>query len=197
MNTYSHILMGRVLCGYLEKHCGIRLERKSFVLGNVLPDYVPSFLLKPHFGKNNARHIQKTLRQIAKRKQGEQKRTSRLLGILCHFYSDSLCYAHSEAFTGNIPEHMQYEKQLHAYFTEHLKEITACRFILPPCMDRNAAGLYRRFESIHRSYIAVQPAFANDLLYAMMACLDAIVSIAGHTAAIPEAPALSVALRAV
>ncbi len=122
---------------------------------------------------------------------------SRLLGILCHFYSDSLCYAHSETFTGNIPEHMQYENQLHAYFTEHLKEIAACRFILPPCMDRKAAGLYRRFENIHRSYSAAQPAFANDLLYAMMACLDAIASIAGPVAAIPEAPAFLRRLRAV
>lgn len=197
MNTYSHILMGRMLCTYLEKHCGIRLERKSFVLGNVLPDYVPSFLLKPHFGENNVKHIQRTLRQLAKRRQGEQKRTSRLLGILCHFYSDSLCYAHSMAFKGSIPEHMQYEKQLHAYFMEHLNEIAACRFVLPPCMDKRTTGLYRRFENIHQSYLAVQPAYANDLLYTMMACLDAIVSIAGHTAAIPKAQHLPVVLQAV
>jgi hypothetical protein len=73
-DTYSHILMGRVLCGYLEKHCGIRLERKSFVLGNVLPDYVPSFLLKPQFREKQCQAHTKDAAPIRKAQTGRTKK---------------------------------------------------------------------------------------------------------------------------
>ncbi len=185
MNTYSHILMGRFLCRYVERHFDIQLDRGSFILGNVLPDYSPSFLLRPHFVKNNIMHIQKTIRLLTRQNASayNSKRNSRLLGILCHFYADSLCYAHNDGFTGGLSGHIQYEKRQYGYFMEHLRQINSFRFVVQKAFDKETGGLYRRFEKLHASYLLTRPSFANDLSYTIMACIEAIVLACGCAAA--------------
>lgn len=178
MNTHSHILMGRLLCRYMERQFDICLDRKSFVLGNILPDYVPSFLLRPHFTKNNPSHIQRTIRLLTSNDcLRNPKRTSRMLGVLCHFYCDSLCFAHNNAFTGSVSEHVKYEKRLHEYFVGNLRQTSALRFIIQPTPSIRASSLYRQYKRVHESYRLSRPTFANDILYSMMACIEAIVLI--------------------
>ena len=179
MNTYSHILLGRILCSHMHTHYGIKLDRRSFVLGNVLPDYYPSFLLRPHFQKNNARYIQKTLRQLVSCRgvSPADKRMSRLLGILCHFYADTLCLAHNDDYTGTLADHYQYEKSLHSYFMEHSRQIGAYRFIIPSVGVVKTSNLYRQFRHVHARYLLAQRCYASDLMYAMMACVQSIAMI--------------------
>lgn len=188
MNTSSHILMGKFLSQYVETHYKIRLERKSFILGNILPDYCPSFLIRPHYLKNNAVHVQNILRLVLSRRSSasDDKRYSRLLGILCHFYADFFCYAHSERFPGGLPDHIAYESRLHRYFTENLEQLCFIRFTsqAPPAAEADA--IYRQFETLHSSYLLSHLSFGNDLMYAMMACIDLIVLTSGSAAAEAE-----------
>ena len=177
MNTSSHILMGGFLSEYVERHYDIRLDRKSFLLGNVLPDYCPSFLVRPHYLKNNAVHVQNILRLLLSGHSSARndKRRSRLLGILCHFYADFFCYAHSERFPGSLSEHIAYENSLHRYFTEHLEQLSFIRFTVQAQPAEESDGIYRQFETLHSGYLLSHLSFGNDLMYAMMACIDLIV----------------------
>jgi hypothetical protein len=162
----------------MEKQFNICLDRKSFVFGNILPDYVPSFLLRPHFTKNNPLHIQRTIRLLTSDYcLRNQKRASRMMGVLCHFYCDSLCFAHNEEFTGGVAEHIKYEKRLHEYFMGNLKQTNALRFIIQPAQSVRASGIYRQYKRVHESYRLSRPTFANDILYSLMACIEAIVLI--------------------
>lgn len=176
--------MGRFLSEYVERHYKIQLERKSFILGNVLPDYCPSFLLRPHYLKNNAVHVQNILRLLLSRRSSARndKRCSRLLGILCHFYADFFCYAHSERFPGNLTEHIAYESRLYRYFAENLEQLAFIRFTAQAAPAAEADGIYRRFEALHSSYLLSHLSFGNDLMYAMMACVDLIVLTSGAAA---------------
>ena len=176
--------MGRFLSEYVERHYDIRLDRKSFLLGNVLPDYCPSFLVRPHYLKNNAVHVQNILRLLLSRRSSARndKRRSRLLGILCHFYADFFCYAHSESFPGGLSEHIAYENGLHHYFTEHLGQLSFIRFTAQAASVTEADGVYRQFETLHSGYLVSHLSFGNDLMYAMMACIDLIVSTSGAAA---------------
>ncbi len=181
MNTSSHILMGRFLWEYAEQHYRIRLERKSYLLGNVLPDYCPSFLIRPHYLKNNAGYVQSVIRLLVSRHPSGyyDKKDSHLLGVLCHFYADFFCCAHSEDFTGGLSEHIAYESRLHRYFVENLDQFGSIRFIAQSVPSAGADEIYRQFEALHSSYLLSHPSFGNDILYTMMACMDLIVLTCG------------------
>jgi hypothetical protein len=185
MNTSSHILMGRFLSEYVETHYKIRLERKSFILGNILPDYCPSFLIRPHFLKNNAVHVQNILRLLLSRRSSAcyDKRYSRLLGIICHFYADFFCYAHSDCFSGSLSEHIAYENTLQRYFEKNLEQLSFIRFMTQMTPVTETGGLYRQFETLHAGYLLSHVSPGNDLTYAMMACIDFIVLISGAATA--------------
>ena len=184
MNTSSHVLMGKFLYRYVEEHDGIRLDRRSFLLGNILPDYCPSFLIRPHFLKNHAAHVQKMIRFLLSQPVPafDDKKYSRLLGVLCHFYADFFCCAHRESFAGGLPEHIAYETKLHRYFTENLEQLESIRFITQFRSAEQAGGLYRQFEALHSSYLLSHSSFGNDLLFAMTACIDLIVLTCGSAA---------------
>lgn len=188
MNTSSHILMGRFLQQYAEQHYKIRLERKSFVVGNVLPDYCPSFLIRPHYLKNNAAYVHNTIRLLLSRRPSTyaDKKDSHLLGVLCHFYADFFCYVHNDDFTGGLSEHIAYESRLHRYFEEHLGQFGSLRIIAQSAPAIRADDVYRQFETLHASYLLSRPSFGNDLLYAMMACIDLMVLTCGSAAAEKE-----------
>ena len=181
MNTSSHILMGKFLWEYAEQHYRIRLERKSYLLGNVLPDYCPSFLIRPHYLKNNAGYVQSVIRLLVSRHPCgyQDKKDSHLLGVLCHFYADFFCCAHSEDFTGGLSEHIAYESRLHRYFVENLDQFGSIRFIAQSVPSAGADEIYRQFEALHSSYLLSHPSFGNDILYTMMACMDLIVLTCG------------------
>ena len=124
------------------------------------------------------RHIQRTIRLLTSNDCLQNpKRASRLLGVLCHFYCDSLCFAHNDEFTGGVSEHMKYEKRLHEYFMENLKQTSALRFIIQPASSVRANGIYRQYKRVQESYRLSRPSFSNDILYSMMACIEAIVLV--------------------
>ena len=185
MNTSSHILMGRFLYQYVAANYRIRLERNNYLLGNVMPDYCPSFLLRPHYLKNNAVHVQKIIRFLLSEHPSacHGTRASRLLGILCHFYADFFCYAHSDSFPAGLPEHIAYENRLNRYFAENLERLRSVRLIATSVPAADADSVYRQFETLHASYLKSHVSFGNDLLYAMTACTDLIVLISRATAA--------------
>ena len=177
--------MGRFLYQYAERHYKIRLEPKSYILGNILPDYCPSFLIRPHSLKNHAKHVQKIIRLLLSRHSSayNDKKYSRLLGILCHFYADFFCHAHRDDFTGSLSEHIAYENKLNRYFIENLEQFGSLRFITQPVPVAGAEGIYRQFETLHAGYLRSHSSFGNDLLYAMIACIDLIVLTSGYAAA--------------
>ena len=177
MNTASHILMGKFLCRYAEENYGVRLEETSFVLGNVLPDYSPSFFVRHHYLDRSGVHVQRMIRHLQARQTSAEydRRCSKLLGYICHFYADFFCYAHSDAFTGSFTEHMEYESELYRYFQENRERLGEVRFLEPAETLRRGEGLFDRFEGLHDTYLRSQVSYGNDLLYAMMACIDLIV----------------------
>ena len=175
--------MGKFLHQYVDSHYRIRLERRSYILGNILPDYCPSFLLRPHYLRNNAVHVQHIIRLLLSRSSSSynDKRSSRLLGIVCHFYADFFCYAHGDSFPGGLSEHIAYENRLCRYFEENLEQFGSIRFIAQAMPVRQADDIYRQFEDLYYSYLLSNSSLGNDLLYAMTACVNFIVLISGYT----------------
>lgn len=186
MKKSSHILMGKLLLDYTQSQCGVALNKRSFLLGNVLPDYLPTFLSRPHFLKNCEAHVQKLIEKLLDRyptedaRERARKRYSRRLGMLCHFYTDFFCYAHSARFSGGLRLHRAYELGLREFFLQHFEALQA----RPMEVSTNPASDIRaQFEDLQAAYLGAPGEYLHDIAYGFFACVQLIAAICGARAA--------------
>ena len=122
MKSASHQAMGYLLQETLEKE-GIKLDCELFVLGNLLPDYLPELILSPHFTNKCQREIRLFTATLASsRAAGDAElppEYSLRLGILCHYMTDYFTFAHSREFPQNLSRHSAYEQGLDDFFRAH------------------------------------------------------------------------------
>lgn len=186
MNTPSHILVGRFLCQYVKEKFGIRLEKQSFILGNVLPDFRPSFFLRPHYLENNISYVRNEIQNLLNTKQRTAsigKDFSKHIGIICHYYADFFCFAHIKIPHLNLVPHMKYESDLLRYIRDNPVLIKKADFT-PEFSEKVSTDMIcRQFDKLHVDYLQRAPSCSNDLTYCILACVEAIVLIAG----LPEA----------
>lgn len=175
MKKPSHYAMGHLLHQALEQE-GFRLERDLFVLGNLLPDYMPEIILLPHFSKRCRREIDLFSEVLAAQSipAGEAipPEYSFRLGILCHYITDYFCYPHCDEFGHNLKKHASYEQQLDAYFSKHYS-IAECKLVncsLAPCAC--AEDVAQNVFEWKKRYLAARRSYATDVRFAFSVCLN-------------------------
>ena len=180
MNTSSHVLMGRFVYEYVKKKFGIYLDRESFISGNVLPDFRPSFLTRPHYLKNNISYVQKEVQNLLSIKQESAfigKSYSKHLGIICHYYADFFCFAHNHNSLRDIVPHMKYENGLLQYLQKNHAILNRTDFVPEAEKNIDADMIYHKFNKLHTDYLQANPSYDNDLNYCILACVEAIALI--------------------
>jgi hypothetical protein len=89
------------------KELGCFVNAHLFLLGNLFPDLIHSYIWRRHEYQHSREYIRKKL-DILKRKPIF---FSFHLGILAHYISDYFCYPHSTSFDKGLVEHIAYEIQ--------------------------------------------------------------------------------------
>ena len=170
MQKKDHIMLASLV---LEQS-GTRIPatcRKAYLYGNIAPDLHPATYLHgmsygQKFHGHNYENILPIMVKIIeklKNTKGFHEREYLLLGKLSHYIVDSFTYPHNIPFKGSIPEHCEYEDQLHArmpYFCMH-----------PPKygeFELHTIDL-RVIEEMHMEYIKVAGDYQTDFLYALQA----------------------------
>lgn len=199
MNTHSHILMGRFLHDYVRKRYGIVLNRRCFIWGNVLPDYSVSFIQRPHFIKYNLTYVQKltvfALKQAQKQKKqprksaNRDKNYSKQLGILCHYYADFFCFAHTSHFKGGLYQHIKYEDKLGQFFDEKYDTLATVELIHATAAAKDEKQIFAQFNKLQSAYMESAPSFQNDMTYSILACAELICLLTGSSARAAEVKA--------
>lgn len=183
--------MGRLLCGSLRREYGVRLNPSAYLLGNVIPDFLPSLFWRPHYLCFHEKHLQNALASLLRTRNtawNGQFRSFRF-GMLCHFYADFFCYAHSDFFRGSLNAHIRYEAVQHRYFKEHRNELL-CAAEIPECCEApTGSALYRRFETLHECYLSCRNSFGNDLAFTILACMETAVLLFHGAEQNPDAEA--------
>ena len=184
MKKTSHLLMGRLLLEYAEKHFGVTLNERRFLLGNVLPDYLPSFLSRPHFLKYSTDHVKKLTQKLVLRiplAYESRKRRAKYvlrLGMLCHFYTDFFCHAHSPRFHAGPAKHTMYESALAQYFRENYESLRELTVLANAEAGMDAAEIFARFELLQEKYMEAEQAFLQDIMFGFYACVELIMMLA-------------------
>lgn len=177
MKSASHHAMGHLLYEALTAQ-GIKLDRELFVMGNLLPDYMPELILNPHFTLKCQREIHIFTEALAGQPvtRGEQlppEYTLRL-GILCHYLTDYFTFAHTPEFRLGLKQHGAYELQLDEYFREHY---TAEESSLPSyrfARSESARDVVKEIYRLKRDYRAEGCTLARDVKHAFSACLGSM-----------------------
>ena len=180
MKSASHHAMGHLLYEALTKQ-GVKLDQELFVLGNLLPDYLPELILNPHFTLKCQREIHIFTEALAGQPvvRGEQlpPEYALRLGILCHYLTDYFTFAHTPEFRLGLREHGAYEMQLNDYFRAHYtqQECTLDSFTFARC--ECARDVTKEIYRMKYNYRTEGCTLARDVKHAYTACLCAMTQL--------------------
>ena len=106
MRIEIHHKIGKNVCSEL-KEVGCQINEKLFLIGNLFPDLIHSYLWRRHEYQHSREYIRKKLSML--------KKKSRLfsfhLGVLTHYICDYFCYPHSCGYDKGLTQHILYEIQ--------------------------------------------------------------------------------------
>lgn len=114
MRKKSHIslawyLMNSEGMGALKSHKG------SFYMGSILPDCVPSFLVRRHTIEDSFEVLKREIQKLISHfdpKKGVTCYFCRHLGVITHYISDYFTFPHNAHYPGNLKDHCIYEEEL-------------------------------------------------------------------------------------
>lgn len=126
MRTIDHLFLGKYLANrYMD--CESEVNRRAFVIGNILPDinfmtYFRGFLSKGELRGHNYEQIKPVISKLFKSLGRRNKKYGLYdylrLGKLMHYVADAFTYPHNECFKGTLKAHIDYEESLHTAFKE-------------------------------------------------------------------------------
>lgn len=190
MNKYSHILMGELICEHTKREHGIHLDKESFIKGNVIPDFSYYAVAHPHFMKLSLGYIQAEIEALSKiylKSAFVGSDYSYQLGIICHYFADFFCFAHSSGYKQVVVNHLKYEHQLYEYFLERFEEIARLNLASSEDIRASAGEINDRMLSFHSRYSEAEQSFGNDLTYALKVCAGTVLSLV-HCSCLQTAP---------
>jgi hypothetical protein len=180
MNTHSHTLIGNLLHDYLKKEFNIHLDKDEFIRGNVVPDYRTTCVIHPHFIRFSLGYIQREIEELAGINLNSAdigKEYSFKLGMICHYYADFFCHAHSRGYKQAIVNHLRYERCLCNYFVSRLGSIREIKLFLKSDIRESARQINERTKMLFKEYDEASPSYGKDIYYSLHASAGAIVSL--------------------
>jgi len=180
MNTYSHALIGNLLCTYLKDYCDIHLDFDEFIKGNIVPDFKKTCVIHPHFMRFSHKYIQHEIEALSRKALRSKEVTgeySLKLGIICHYYTDFFCYAHGKGYKQAIINHKMYEARLCDYLISKLDKIGRIDLMPDKDVKDSATEINEKTIKLHEEYLLAPPSYEKDIYYSLISCAGAIASL--------------------
>jgi len=109
MKLKNHYKMSQRICNNMIES-GVPLEKSLFILGNLVPDILATYIFNKHSQLKCSSHLNKLLKRIYKASHKNRLVFSYYSGVAAHYICDFLCYAHTSVFSGSLRDHLTYEK---------------------------------------------------------------------------------------
>jgi len=138
MRLGIHHKIGKMVCSEL-KDLNYKLNEKLFLLGNIFPDLIQSYIWCRHEYKHSRKYVLKKIEQLKKR----PKLFSFHLGVLTHYICDYFCYPHSNSCNKGFIHHIIYEIRQKVPEDIHRTKLNIIGFKIEE-LDR-FVDLYERF----------------------------------------------------
>lgn len=179
MRKKSHISVARYLMDSegMEK---IKLHKKAFYIGSVLPDCVPSFLVRKHTIEDSFEVLEKELRKMVSHyspTEGADAYFYIRLGVITHYVADYFTFPHNVNYDGKLKDHCIYEEELKDEIRSYIKSPEAIRKRLGVTIHEPEMIL-SFIKRMHQIYSETRSAVQRDCEYIVCLChtiVDAIL----------------------
>lgn len=179
MRKKSHIS----LAWYLMNSEGMDVLKKhriSLYLGSILPDCVPSFLVRRHTIEDSFAVLTKEFQKLVSHfdpQKGIDCYFCRHLGVITHYISDYFTFPHNANYPGNLKDHCIYEEELKKHLRSYVKS--------PDTKNSRLVGMVHTPKEIldfvtrmHELYMQAESVVKRDCEYIIFLChtvVDAIL----------------------
>ncbi len=182
MRKKSHISVANYLLNshgmeYLQGH------KKSFYLGSILPDCVPSFITRRHCIEDTIDILKKEIDKVTEHYDATQGLTPyfcRHLGVITHYVADYFTFPHNETYPGNIKDHCVYEEDLKHAIRAYVKSEDAMRVREKNGLFANSDEIISFIRRAHDEYLKLINQVKLDCMYIVELChkvVDAILQL--------------------
>ena len=171
MRKKSHISLAWYLMNS-EGMESIQRHRGLFYIGSVLPDCLPSFIVRKHTMEDSFDVVEKELRKMVSHynpREGLNRRFFIHLGVITHYISDYFTFPHNQNFPGNLKDHCIYEEELKKELRSYVREPGVERGRLSESVHTPEAilGFVQR---MHQIYMRMQSGVKRDCEYILELC---------------------------
>ena len=182
MRKKSHISVANYLLNsngmeYLQGY------KKSFYIGSILPDCVPSFITRRHCIDDTIEILKKEIDKITKNYDANKGLTTyfcRHLGVITHYVADYFTFPHNSIYPGNIKDHCIYEEDLKHAIRNYVKSDEAKKIREKNGLFQNSDEIIAFVKKMHDEYLQLILQVKVDCMYIVELChkvVDAILQL--------------------
>ena len=129
MRKKSHISLAWYLMNS-EGMDSLKQHKGSFYMGSILPDCVPSFLVRKHTMEDSFQILEKEVQKLISHfnpEKGFNGYFCRRLGVITHYISDYFTFPHNAHYPGKFKDHCIYEEALKKSLRSYVRSPEAVR----------------------------------------------------------------------
>ncbi len=182
MRKKSHISVAKYLLNsngmeYLQGY------KKSFYIGSILPDCVPSFITRRHCIEDTIEILKDEIDKITTdydANKGLSTYFCRHLGVITHYVADYFTFPHNAIYPGNIKDHCVYEEDLKHAMREYVKSDKAIKIREKNGLFHDSDEIIAFIKKIHAEYLQLIIQVKIDCMYIVELChkvVDAILQL--------------------
>ncbi len=172
MRKISHISLGRYLADSMELKAIVR-HKKSFCLGNVLPDCKPSFLTTRHEFDPTFDSVKEDIEKLTHFGEDHDyigRVYFRELGEVIHYIADYFTFPHNTTFPGTIKDHCVYESKLQLRLGQMIRSGEADKYQPGPRYFQSLEELTDYIKATHQEYLQAPRSVEEDCVYIINLC---------------------------
>lgn len=179
MRKKSHISLARYIVNS-EGMEDLKRYKGSFYTGSVLPDCLPSFLVRKHTIEDSFTVLEKEMKKLVShydREEGVNRYFCIHLGMIIHYISDYFTYPHNSNYPGKLKDHCIYEEELKKEIRSYVKSPEAVQKRMGKTVYEPDAILVF-VQRMHQIYSDSRSAVRRDCEYIVCMChtiVDAIL----------------------
>lgn len=151
----------------------LQSHKAWFYIGSILPDCVPSFLVRRHTMEDSFPVLEKEICKLLQHfdpKKGMSAYCCRHMGVITHYVSDYFTFPHNSNFTGGLAEHCSYEEALKHALRSYVKSEEAVRAREKNGSLKTKEDILAFIHKLHEEYLTVQSKVARDCKYIVELC---------------------------
>lgn len=171
MRKKSHISLAWYLmnCEGME---ALGHHKYSFYVGSILPDCVPSFLVRKHTINDSFDVLKKEFEKLVSHfdpNKGADRYFCRHLGVITHYISDYFTFPHNANYPGKLKDHCIYEEELKHEIRAYVHSPEGVRTRLEGTIHTPEAIL-EFVQRMHQIYVSMQSAVRRDCEFIISLC---------------------------